>query len=738
MKQLLLNRLVRSLLLLAFALTILSSHAAVTSPPQLLSYQGYLTDANGTPLGATNVGPKNYNVVFRVWDLQTGGTTGSSDELYAEQQTVTVNNGYFSVLLGQGLQFGSEPHPSPFSSVFFSTNLNPRYVEITVLGAGLNQANITILPRQQLLSAPYAFVAANAVTAASAASLVNNNNTTQVVTVTNGFVGIGTNSPATPLAVSGNTVLSGNLAVGGGANVASNLTVSGTASLLGGASVSSNLLISGAVGIGTASPGAPLDVLGQLQVNTNGTIESLGPRNSYQGLIESYYQANDRYGLGSLSNGIAALYTSSANPSSSLQFGLMAGASSFSPLMTVTHGGNVGIGTTTPSTTLEVNGVITMDSGAAMKNSTTIDAFNSAGTKENFLWPRWNDNSTYLNFGSNGFYIRNNSSGNVMSMLSNGFVGIGTASPTCPLDIENQSGSFCNPAVTYWYVSNNNGSGKTSYALCQGSSISLYAAGRVVSTEFDAVSDARVKEIVNRSDSFRDLEAVRQLKITDYRKIDRVQFGGRLEKGVIAQEVEKVVPEAVSTSTNFIPNIYAGAQSFACTNDRLTITLAKQHGMVTGDVVRLMTESNTVAAMVLAVSSPTTFSVALPTPAPKQVFVFGKQVGDFRTVNYDRLFTAGLGAIQELAKRTDSLDERETKLEARESRVAALEQKAAQVTALSAQVGELKAQLAAEQTQMADLKKLVVQLADTTKAAKLTARAAAAGPTSIITASLDR
>src|SRR5271157_2339296 len=101
-------------LVLAAALHAPSIHAqnAAFGPPQFMTYQGYLTDANGNALGSTNTGPKNYDVVFRVWDSQTAG-----NELYAEQQTVTVANGYFSVLLGEGSAYQNEPQP-PIASLF--------------------------------------------------------------------------------------------------------------------------------------------------------------------------------------------------------------------------------------------------------------------------------------------------------------------------------------------------------------------------------------------------------------------------------------------------------------------------------------------------------------------------------------------------------------------------------------------------------------------------------------------
>src|SRR5215470_2341716 len=66
------------LVLLATASSI--SHAQPSAnPPGQISYQGFLTDANGIPL-ATNT-PKNYTIVFRIWDASTGGSN-----IWAEQQ----------------------------------------------------------------------------------------------------------------------------------------------------------------------------------------------------------------------------------------------------------------------------------------------------------------------------------------------------------------------------------------------------------------------------------------------------------------------------------------------------------------------------------------------------------------------------------------------------------------------------------------------------------------------------
>ncbi len=92
--------------------------------------------------------------------------------------------------------------------------------------------------------------------------------------------------------------------------------------------------------------------------------------------------------------------------------------------MHLSNAGNVGIGTAAPAFRLTLagfGGVMGMDNGGFMM------AKNTAGTYEQFLCPRWTDNFTYMNYGSAGLRIRNNSNVVVLEANNAGRVGIGTA-----------------------------------------------------------------------------------------------------------------------------------------------------------------------------------------------------------------------------------------------------------------------------------------------------------------------
>lgn len=132
-------------------------------PPSLMSYQGFLVDANGNPLAPSN--PQNFSVVFRVYGVSSGGSS-----LWTEAQTVTIDKGNFSVVLGEGGTEGSEVRPD-LATVFNSNRASDLYLGITVKGV----SNSEILPRLRLLTSPYAFLArtANSLAGSDGASLIN-------------------------------------------------------------------------------------------------------------------------------------------------------------------------------------------------------------------------------------------------------------------------------------------------------------------------------------------------------------------------------------------------------------------------------------------------------------------------------------------------------------------------------------------------------------------------------------
>ena len=168
------------------------ANAADANPPERMTYQGFLVDANGVALGLTAA--KNYDVIFRIYDASQGGSL-----LWAEQQTVTVEKGYFSVLLGEGSATGSDPRPL-LSVAFSGPSASDRYVGITV--KGLAGGDLEIAPRLRMLTSPYTFLARSSLSLVS--SLGSN-----IVSAATGAVGIKTDAPSSELDVNGTVTARG-------------------------------------------------------------------------------------------------------------------------------------------------------------------------------------------------------------------------------------------------------------------------------------------------------------------------------------------------------------------------------------------------------------------------------------------------------------------------------------------------------------------------------------------------
>ena len=122
------------------------SSQAGAAAPTLVNFQGILEDSQGTPISGS------VQVTFSIHDAATGGMV-----LFEETQTVSVQGGLFSVLLG------STGGPIGLDSAVFTTS--ERWLGIKV------GADPEMTPRLRIASVPYSLVAAEAELALDAAEL---------------------------------------------------------------------------------------------------------------------------------------------------------------------------------------------------------------------------------------------------------------------------------------------------------------------------------------------------------------------------------------------------------------------------------------------------------------------------------------------------------------------------------------------------------------------------------------
>jgi hypothetical protein len=156
--------------------------------PSTMTQQGLLLDQNNNPVSGSQT------FTFTIYSSASGG---ASDVLWTEQQTITLESGYFSTQLG---------------------SVTP--IPTTVFGGGTVYLGITVgtdpemTPREPMTSVPYALVAQNVTGDINPTSVTINgkeviNASGQWVGATGGFGSTGSQGPAGPTGTAGATGATG-------------------------------------------------------------------------------------------------------------------------------------------------------------------------------------------------------------------------------------------------------------------------------------------------------------------------------------------------------------------------------------------------------------------------------------------------------------------------------------------------------------------------------------------------
>ncbi|WP_171025695.1 tail fiber domain-containing protein [Hymenobacter jeollabukensis] len=274
-------------------------------------------------------------------------------------------------------------------------------------------------------------------------------------------------------------------------------------------------------------------------------------------------------------------------------------------------------------------------------------------------------------------------------------VGIGTTNPSFPLDVQ---GTVTPGNYAYgWFNSN----GQTGTTGGNTGPVSIRATGRVLATEFNATSDRRLKTVIGLSDAAQDLALLNRIRITDYTMKDRVQYGQRPFKKVIAQEVEQVFPQAVSQHSGFLPDVYAPATKAETQADSLLVlTLPAAPAAQAGQRVKLITKTGEVIGTVKAAQGKQLVVRGARQLAGQEVFVFGLEHADVRAVDYEALAMLNVSATQELARKVQALEQLRQQVAALQAELAASKTQSAQQlqqaqAAASAQTASLDQRLKA-------------------------------------------
>lgn len=302
-----------------FSLVMLILGSALAQVPQTLSYQGILTNTDGTI-----VPDNNYYLTFVLYEAKSDGSA-----LWTESQSVAIENGIFNVILGK-----VNPIDLSFDQQY--------WLGITI-GTGSE-----LSPRIELTSSAYSLTAQSVVDNSLTGASIQND---QIVRSINSIKDDVLISAGENIDISKNN---------------NELVIAATG--LSGSEWSTNgsdiYFNSGNVGIGTNSPGIGLDV------------RSTAPEAGALIGISNSDASHFLHLFGGRQNDPNPFFMVQAGD----PFRFATNANGFNELMRLTSAGNLGIGTTSPTTKLEVADTIYSSYGGFKFPDGTVQSTASTGS----------------------------------------------------------------------------------------------------------------------------------------------------------------------------------------------------------------------------------------------------------------------------------------------------------------------------------------------------------------------
>jgi len=706
------------------------------SPPDLLNYSGRLSNAEGG-LSGGNEGQAaiaSYPAAFRIYDAAVGGNI-----LWAETQTVTVENGYFSVIIGEGAAIDGEPRPRLSEAL---AHQDTRYLGITFQLLE-SEAPEEMKPRQPLLYTPYAFLSASArklLGADSQPVLSAQGNTLEValpLTLTQALSGA---------ALTGDAGSLGNLnasAISSGLLPAARLPATIPAS-----SLVSGIFSDSQLPILSASKFTSIDVsnitsgrLPQSVVNTLDSNQaiSFSSHQNFEGGIAFGNQPVVRHsplafnpvhlapvfgrgwsfdmypqtGLNSqpsyVSNSIthnefvdlSVTVTGPGTLSFDWQVSsepnydkliFLKGTSEVRVISGLVNESDVSVQVPTGDHTYswqykkDVSRDMNQDLGrvanilftqSTVSAGTLVSPYNLALNRNMLVLRSPGDHNHFLAHGlDKNLNSRWNSPNPVNGAVLVGWDG-GVLATRAGTSISNRDWTLrwkatANANDSNVEVRNNlrirphdkvDGSQMNYFGLFRGgnwaaastaaskTTVALTSPGSIAALSFISASDSRIKEEVRDADPKDALAIVENLDFVEYHFKDQDELSPRV--GLIAQQVHELDPLAVSLSQRFIPDLYCAPVSthWHQPSGALSISLGQPHGLQLGEKVRLILPDSSIDLAVASIDSASSFSVKGMAEEPKEIFVYGRQVDDFHSIDLNRLFASGVIAVQEVQRR---------------------------------------------------------------------------------------
>ena len=349
--------------------------------------------------------------------------------------------------------------------------------------------------------------------------------------------------------------------------------------------------------------------------------------------------------------------------------------------------GSVGIGTDSPgnfklkihnSTGTNTTGSNSWHNHFCVEEQTAVGTGITfkAGTNTGYIYYGSNSGSPWVGSGSFGFATTATAQESDIKMVikNNGNVGIGTNDPGYALEIVGSENVTVNGTGTLYTGGALSNHTNNTYVSAKFSSGLWCAGGNIIVS-----SDERIKEnVVDVSDNLA-LKMVRNIPCRYYEYKDKLSRGTEKTIGFIAQDVNEILPMAVSITNSIIPNEMRLLSNISwgeidpSNNYKLTTDLSDCSGIKYRFYVSNDPSGNDECMKDIVGNDDSTFTFD---QSWNNVFCYGKEVDDFHTLDKQKIFALNFSATHELDRQQQidkaKIAELETKIASQDTIIQSL------------------------------------------------------------------
>jgi len=157
-------------------------------------------------------------------------------------------------------------------------------------------------------------------------------------------------------------------------------------------------------------------------------------------------------------------------------------------------------------------------------------------------------------------------------------------------------------------------------------------------------SDIRIKNNINDINSKYALEIISKINPKTFKYIDYFEYGTKNNYGFIAQDIKKLIPEAIEFRKEFIPNIM---KTFDINEDIIETNEDLTSKLNIDDIIQIIDIDNKKEKYKILEISSNHIKIDKKIEEDK-CFIYGKEVNDFHNLSKDIIYTLNVSAIKEL------------------------------------------------------------------------------------------